>query len=61
MTYIVSQLVSKEERNKLLQQFQEWDTNGDGVLTQEEIFKGYSALYGEVVAKDEVVFINLIV
>jgi Ca2+-binding EF-hand superfamily protein len=53
----VTQLISKEDRNKLLMQFQNWDTNGDGVLTREEIFAGYKALYGEVVAAEEVVII----
>ncbi len=51
----MNQLVSKEERNKLMKQFQEWDTNGDGVLSREEIFSGYKNLYGEVYANEEVV------
>jgi hypothetical protein len=50
-------LISKEERAKLLRQFQDWDTNGDGVLTRDEIFAGYKELYGEVVAGEEVVSI----
>jgi calcium-dependent protein kinase len=53
--FIVTQLISKEERNKLLKQFQAWDTNGDGVLSRDEIFSGYKTLYGEVKANEEVV------
>ena len=55
ISYIVNQLVSKEERNKLLKQFQDWDANGDGVLSRDEIFQGYKQLYGEVYANEEVV------
>jgi calcium-dependent protein kinase len=54
-SYIVNQLLTKDERNKLLQQFQQWDTNGDGVLSRDEIYEGYKALFGEVVAAEEVV------
>lgn len=62
ISFIVNQLISKEERNELLSQFQTWDKNGDGVLSREEIFDGYKQLYGEVKANDEVVrfFFNLI-
>ena len=55
ISFIVNQLISKEERNELLSQFQTWDKNGDGVLSREEIFDGYKQLYGEVKANDEVV------
>jgi calcium-dependent protein kinase len=55
INFIVSQLIGKEERNKLLNQFQGWDTNGDGVLSRDEIYDGYKLLYGEVVANEEVV------
>jgi calcium-dependent protein kinase len=55
VAFIVSQLVSKEERNQLLYQFQSWDKNGDGVLSKDEIFEGYCKLYGDVQAKETVV------
>ena len=55
ITYIVNQLVSKEDRNKLLKQFQDWDKNGDGVLSRDEIYNGYKELYGEVSANEQVV------
>jgi calcium-dependent protein kinase len=53
ISYIVNQLMSKEERNLLLGQFKAWDKNGDGVLSKEEIFEGYSCLIGDVKAKEE--------
>lgn len=55
VSFIVTQLVSKEERNELLSQFQTWDKNGDGVLSKEEIFEGYKQLYGEIKAMEEAV------
>lgn len=51
---MVSQIVSKEERNTLLNQFRSWDTNGDGVLSKQEIYEGYCKLYGEVQAQEQV-------
>jgi calcium-dependent protein kinase len=57
VNFIVSQLIGKEERNKLLNQFMGWDTNGDGVLSRDEIYDGYKSLYGEVVANEEVVLL----
>ena len=55
ISFIVNQLICKEERNQLLSQFQLFDKNGDGVLTKEEIFQGYKALYGDIISEDEVV------
>lgn len=51
----MNQLISKEERNKLLSQFQSFDKNGDGVLTKDEIYEGYKTLYGEAITEAEVV------
>jgi len=47
-------LITKEEKNKLLSQFQCWDKNGDGVLSKEEIFEGYKVLFGETKAKEDI-------
>ena len=44
LTYIVNNLLSKEEKNDLLNLFQQFDTNGDGVLSREEILNGYKSL-----------------
>jgi len=54
LTYIVNHLLSKEEKNELLELFQSFDKNGDGVLSKEEIFEGYKATLGEIEAKKEV-------
>ena len=56
VSFIVAQLISKEERNELLSQFQTWDRNGDGVLSKEEIYDGYKQLYGEIKAMEEAVY-----
>ena len=44
LTYIVNNLLSKEEKNDLLELFQQFDSNGDGVLSKEEILNGYRTL-----------------
>ena len=54
MTFIVSQIISREQRNELLVQFQTWDKNGDGVLSREEIYEGYKQSMGEYKAMEEV-------
>lgn len=54
LTYIVNNLLTKEERNELLDLFQSFDKNGDGILTKEEIFEGYKSILGEVEASREV-------
>ena len=48
ISFIINQLVKKDERNELEKQFKEWDTNGDGVLSREEIVNGYKKAYGKV-------------
>ena len=48
IAFIINQLILKDERNELEKQFKEWDTNGDGVLSKEEIMIGYKKTYGKV-------------
>ena len=48
INYIINQLITKEERADLEKQFVEWDKNGDGVLSKEEIIEGYKNAYGSV-------------
>ena len=53
--YIVTQLMGKKEKEKLQQTFIALDTNADGKLSEEELIKGYTQLYGnEEQAKTEV-------
>lgn len=46
ISFIVNQLITKEERAELMKQFTEWDKNGDGVLSKNEILEGYRNAYG---------------
>ena len=48
IAFITSQLILKDERHELEKQFKEWDINGDGVLSKEEIIKGYKKAYNHV-------------
>ena len=54
LTYIVNYLMTKEEKNEMLEMFQSLDKNGDGVLSKEEIYEGYKESLGEVEARKEV-------
>jgi calcium-dependent protein kinase len=47
-SFIINQLVKKDERLELEKQFKDWDSNGDGVLSREEIVNGYRKTYGKV-------------
>ena len=48
ISFITNQLMLKEERADLEKQFKEWDLNGDGVLSRDEIIQGYKKTYGSV-------------
>ena len=48
ISFIINQLILKEERHDLEKQFKEWDKNGDGVLSRDEIIEGYRKTYGTV-------------
>lgn len=52
--YIVNSLTTKEERNELLKSFQQLDSNGDGVLSREELLIGYKKIMGATEAEEEV-------
>eukprot|EP00919_Chromeraceae_sp_WS-2016_P039003 GHVR01093141.1.p1 GENE.GHVR01093141.1~~GHVR01093141.1.p1 ORF type:complete len:523 (+),score=141.90 GHVR01093141.1:84-1652(+) len=47
LTFIASQMTSKEEREMLTRAFQELDVNGDGMLSKDEIITGWKKLFGE--------------
>mmetsp|Transcript_34183 Transcript_34183/g.59790 ORF Transcript_34183/g.59790 Transcript_34183/m.59790 type:complete len:487 (-) Transcript_34183:4193-5653(-) len=53
LSFIASQLVNKEEKQKLTETFRELDKNGDGRLSREELLNGYLSL-GEGAAVIEV-------
>ena len=48
IAFITTQLILKDERLELEKQFKEWDVNGDGVLSKDEIIKGYKKVYNHV-------------
>ena len=53
--YIVTQLMSKKDKEKMEQTFMALDTNADGKLSREELIEGYKTLYGNAEqAKKEV-------
>ena len=53
--YIVSQLLSKQERDILQQTFMALDKNADGKLSKGELIEGYTTIYGNAErAKKEV-------
>jgi calcium-dependent protein kinase len=53
MSFIASQLVNKEESQKLAEAFRELDKNGDGRLSRDELLTGYAALGVGAVAEVE--------
>jgi calcium-dependent protein kinase len=53
LTYIVNHLIKKEDKNELMGLFQQFDKNGDGVLSREEILLGYKEILGDVEAEIE--------
>lgn len=54
LSFIGSQLVSKEEREELARVFKKLDLNGDGQLSKDEIKVGYSTHYGRLISDQEI-------
>jgi len=52
LTYIVSQLISKEEMQELQAAFKALDTNSDGKLQREELIEGYKKIMGDAEAEE---------
>lgn len=53
-SYIGSQLISKNEKEKLGKIFKALDANGDGKLSKEEIMNGYEEHFGKLLNEDEI-------
>lgn len=54
LTFIGSQLVSKDQREELARVFKHLDQNGDGKLSKDEIKDGYQVHYGRLISDKEV-------
>lgn len=54
LTFIGSQLLSKEEREELAKVFKKLDQNGDGKLSKSEIKDGYINHFGRLISDKEV-------
>jgi len=54
LTFIVSQLVNKEEMDQMEKAFKALDKNKDGKLSKEEILEGYQEYFGKPIDEDEV-------
>lgn len=54
LTFIGSQILSKEEREELARVFKKLDKNGDGMLSKEEIKEGYIVHFGKLISDKEV-------
>ena len=54
MTFIATQLISKEDKRELEKVFLHFDKNKDGRLSKEEILNGYEEYYGTPPKMDEI-------
>jgi len=54
IAFISSHLSSKEEKEEMKNLFQAIDEDQNGVLTRDELVKGYKRLYGEIVSEEEI-------
>ncbi|OMJ82598.1 hypothetical protein SteCoe_16644 [Stentor coeruleus] len=54
LTFISSQLISKDEAKKLAENFKRLDKNGDGKLSREELLEAYKSQLGYEAALEEV-------
>ncbi|CAD8170533.1 unnamed protein product [Paramecium octaurelia] len=54
LMFIGTTMISKEEKNQLMQAFKEMDQNGDGILTKEEILETYKKYMDDETACQEV-------
>ncbi|KAL4466461.1 hypothetical protein ABPG73_019079 [Tetrahymena malaccensis] len=52
--FLVNYVSTKEEKDQLLKTFKQLDTDGDGMLSQEELLNGYKKIMSAVQAEEEV-------
>ena len=52
--YMASQMVGKDEKEKLAQMFKTFDKNGDGKLDKQEIQQGYEKYNGMIISDEEI-------
>jgi Ca2+-binding EF-hand superfamily protein len=48
-------LITKEEKNTLLEEFKKLDISGDGILSKDEMYKTCKNIYGEEQADQMIV------
>jgi len=54
LSFISSQLTTKDEREELARVFKLLDKNGDGRLSKDEVQEGYMEIYGKLVSNKEI-------
>ncbi len=55
LTLMANQFATKEDLQELEQTFRSMDTDGDGILSKEELLDGYTKIFGSrKLAEDEV-------
>lgn len=52
MTYIVCQVLSNEEQEKVYKTFKAFDLNNDGKITKDELISGYRKFYRDLPEKE---------
>ena len=50
LTFIVSQLLTKQDQDELRATFKAMDANSDGKITKDELFEGYKRIYVDMEA-----------
>jgi calcium-dependent protein kinase len=46
-------LLTKEEQDEMLEMFKQFDKNGDGQLSKQEIIEGYQKFFGKSLSVEE--------
>mmetsp|Transcript_64864 Transcript_64864/g.74557 ORF Transcript_64864/g.74557 Transcript_64864/m.74557 type:complete len:496 (-) Transcript_64864:1106-2593(-) len=53
LTFMASQLTTREERHELQKAFKALDANNDGKVSREELIEGYKKIYGDLALAEE--------